>query len=123
MPAFIHRFSKNNSILILYVTNQKDLDFLNHNLRLDEFLNNLKENCSKLQDVLKIRFVLFPESDLEKIKINSIALGEFPQGIRFNDQKLTSSFQSDFSFSRPSAKEKFANISRKLKKSCVKKFN
>ena len=101
--------------MILYVTNQEDFDFLNENLRLDELLDHLKESCSELQDVFKITFVLFPEIDLEKIKINSIILGEFSNEISFKEKKLSSSYQKKFIDSSISAKEKFAEISRKLK--------
>ena len=115
MPAFLHRVSNNHSILIIYVTNKKDLDFLDENMRLDELLNNLKENFSEMQNVLKIRSVIFPGADFEKIKANAIILGESSNGIPFNDKKLSYNYKSSFLEDSISAKENFAKISRKLK--------
>ena len=116
MPAFLHRVSKKNLVLILYVSNMQDLDILKNNPGVDWLLEHLKKEFSELREVLKnIKFVHVEEVDLEKIRLTSLILGGTSKGRTLTIGAKKSVLPSQFSKKLFFAKKGFSKICKKLK--------
>ena len=116
IPAFFHRVSKNQVVLVLYVSTQQDLVFFKYDPKVDWLLEHLQKKYFSLQGVLKkIKFVLIEEADLEKIRLNSVILGETSTGNSFSSGGIKKSLLSELSKNKIDAKKEFAKISKKLK--------
>jgi len=116
MPAFLNRISKKHVILVLYISNHKDLDLLKNNPGVDWLLEHLQKKCFELRGVLKnIKFVHMEGVDLEKIKLTSIILGGDTKKNILSKEKLKTIVPNDVSYKKIIAQEKFSKITRKLR--------
>ena len=121
MPAFLHRVSRGQAVLVLYVSSQQGLELLKRTPGADWLVQHLHKIRSELQDVLqKIAFVPKPELDLEQIRLRSFVLGDLQRENLFSKRETQSSPAVDGSTKASlSAKEQFAKISKRLKEKPV----
>ena len=117
MPVFLHRTSKNCLVLVLYVSNESDMNFLKYNLGSEWLLLHLQKKCPELQDVLKkIKFVNMEGIDLEKIRSSSIIFGDKLSELFSIKKRFKPVFKKDIFLEKSFAKDRFSKILRKLKK-------
>jgi len=113
-PAFLHRVSRANAVLVVYANSKEEMDLLKRTPGADWLLQNLHQKFPELRDVIqRIGFALQHELDLEQIRLRTVVLGnstEVPSSIIKDKRFQTESHSSK----NTNAKKQFAKIRKMI---------